>query len=61
MRKSTAVKILISVMVVALALSLAGCGPKSRVKEAVELFIEKANALDYQGMFDLMATETVRK
>lgn len=61
MRKSTAVKILISVMVVALALSLAGCGPKSRVKEAVELFIEKANALDYQGMFDLMAAETVRE
>ncbi|HHT95740.1 MAG TPA: hypothetical protein P5064_05125 [Clostridia bacterium] len=61
MRKNTAVKFLISVMVVVLALSLAGCGPKARVREEVELFVEKANALDYQGMFDLMAPETVRE
>ncbi|HXK73006.1 MAG TPA: hypothetical protein PLQ68_09890 [Clostridia bacterium] len=61
MKKQRIVKILTLALAIVLVLSLAGCGPKGRVKDAVEAFIEKANALDFQGMFDLMATETVRE
>lgn len=61
MKKSRIIRILTLVLAIVLVLSLAGCGPKGKVKDTVELFIEKANALDYQGMFDLMNNETIKE
>lgn len=61
MKKNRVIKILTLVLAIVLVLSLAGCGPKGKVKDVVQLFVEKANALDYQGIFDLMTSDTVRE
>ncbi|HOD93621.1 MAG TPA: hypothetical protein PLT91_07405 [Clostridia bacterium] len=61
MKKNRVVKILTLVLAIVMVLSLAGCGPKGKVRDVVELFVERANALDYQGMFDIMASDTVKE
>ncbi len=61
MKKSTIIRVASLVLVMLTVLSLAGCGPKDKVKDSVFIFIEKANALDIQGMFDNMAVETIRE
>jgi len=61
MKRNRVVKILTLVLAIVLVLSLAGCGPKGKVKDVVELFVERANALDYQGMFDIMSSESIKE
>ncbi len=61
MKKNRVIRILTLVLAIVLVLSLAGCGPKGKVKDVVEVFVEKANALDYQGIFDLMASDAVKE
>ncbi len=61
MKKYRVVNILTLVLAIVLVLSLAGCGPKGIVKDVVELFVERANALDYQGMFDIMSSESIKE
>ncbi len=61
MKKNRVIKILTLVLAIVLVLSLEGCGIKGKVKDVVQLFVEKANALDYQGIFDLMTSDTVRE
>lgn len=60
MKKNRIIKVIILILAIVSVLSLAGCGPKGKVRDVVDEFLVKANALDYQGMFDLMSNDSVK-
>ena len=61
MKKNRVIKVVTLILALVCVLSLVGCSPKQKLKDVVVIWIEKANVLDYQGMFDNMTPDMVRE